>query len=78
MSEASDEEVDCGSFDIVANQNTDSDHDGVHQEITVKAKDKGILISKITGAEINSQYMKEYKPLMDKRSRFIFAVHEKA
>ena len=51
---------------------------GVHQEMTVKAKDKGILISKITGAEINSQYMKEYKPLMDKRSRFIFAVHEEA
>jgi hypothetical protein len=26
MSEASDEEVDCRSSDIVANQNTDSDH----------------------------------------------------
>ena len=36
-----------------------------------------ILISSIiTGAEINSQYMKERKPLMDKRNRFIFAVHE--
>ena len=36
------------------------------------------MISKTTKAEISSQYMKERKPLMVKRSRFIFAVHEKA
>ena len=37
-------------------------------EMIVKTKsDKGVLlITKITTVEISSQYMKEFKPLMDK------------
>ena len=41
----------------------------------VVPSDKGIVISKTTRAEISSQYMKERKPLIDKKGRFIFAVH---
>ena len=37
---------------------------------------RGYIGSKITGAERSSQYMKERKPFMDRRGRFIFAVHE--
>ena len=55
---------------------------GVRQGMIVKTKnDKGIFcFSKITGAQIRSQYNEQCKrnskPFMDKRSRFIFAVHE--
>jgi hypothetical protein len=56
---------------------------GLRQGMIVKTKnDKGIFcFSKITGAQIRSQYnkqctQKKRKPFMDKRSRFIFAVHE--
>jgi hypothetical protein len=37
---------------------------------------RGYLISKTTRGELSSQYRKKCKPLMDNRSRFIFAVHE--
>ena len=52
--------------------------DALDMGMIVKTKWKGrlYLISKITRAELSSQYMKVRKPLMDKRSRFIFTVHD--
>ncbi len=49
MSETPDEEVEYGPIDIDANLNTDTDH----------ARSTPENVSKITGAEISSQYIKK-------------------